>query len=58
MKDAEIGCIDFVLDRASVGDTSIVLGQLNGLASGIVGAVEVIIAIRPERETVIPQGAA
>ena len=46
-KDAEIRNIDFVLDRVRVGDTGIELGQLKGLVSCIVGAVEVIVTIRP-----------
>jgi hypothetical protein len=47
----EIRNIDFVLYRVRVGDTGIELGQLKGLVSCIVGAVEVVMAIRPERDS-------
>ena len=43
-------------DRVRVGDTGIELGQLKGLASCVVGAVEAIIMIRPERERQCPTG--
>ena len=43
-------------DRVRVGDTGIELGQLKGLASCVVGAVEAIIMIRTERERQCPTG--
>ena len=47
MRYVEIGSIDF---RERVGVMGIKLGQLKGLASCLVGAVEVIVTIRPETE--------